>query len=98
MSLPVVLRRAAERELYEAANWYEDRCQKLGEALISETQTVFDRLSEQPDRYPVVHKDIREAPLSRFPYCVYYRVKSERIVVLSVFHTSRDPSTWQNRS
>jgi plasmid stabilization system protein ParE len=42
-------------------------------------------------------RDIREAIVRRFPYCVYFRVRHGRLIVLSVFHTSRDPSTWQSR-
>jgi hypothetical protein len=33
-----------------------------------------------------------------FPYCVYYREESSLVRVLSVFHTSRDPSIWQSRA
>lgn len=35
-----------------------------------------------------------QAVVSRFPYAVFYRVESKRVVVLTVLHTSRDPSTW----
>ena len=41
--------------------------------------------------------DIREGALTRFPYVVYYRVLADRIRVLAVYHTSRDPSGWQSR-
>ena len=33
-----------------------------------------------------------------FPYCVYYREEPGRVLVLAVFHTSRDPTVWQSRS
>ncbi len=42
--------------------------------------------------------EIREAIVSRFPYCVYYRVKRKRILITAVFHTSRDPAVWQSRN
>lgn len=34
----------------------------------------------------------------RFPYSVYFRAEDRRIVVLAVFHGSRDPGTWQART
>jgi hypothetical protein len=51
-----------------------------------------------PSRYGFADADIREAPLTRFPYAVYYRALADRIRVLAVYHTARDPSGWQSRS
>jgi plasmid stabilization system protein ParE len=70
----------------------------LGADFLAEVQRVLDVLSGQPDRYPLVLGDTREAPLARFPYCVYYRERPGQVVVTAVFHTSRDPSVWQGRS
>jgi plasmid stabilization system protein ParE len=61
-------------------------------------QKVLDTIAANPERYPLVSDDVREALVSRFPYCVYYRVKPDRVVVIAVFHTSRDPSVWQGRA
>jgi plasmid stabilization system protein ParE len=41
---------------------------------------------------------VRCALVRRFPYAVYYRVEPERIVVIAVFHTKRDPGVWQSRA
>ncbi len=98
MSLPIVLRAAAQNEADEAARWYEGQRPGLGAAFVAELQRVFDVISAHPDRYPVAAGDTREAPLSRFPYCVYYRVGRNRVAVTAVFHTARDPSIWQSRS
>jgi plasmid stabilization system protein ParE len=98
MSLPIVLRAAAQDEASEAARWYEGQRPGLGADSVAELQRVFDVISAHPDRYPVAAGDTREAPLSRFPYCVYYRVGRNRIAVTAVFHTARDPSIWRSRS
>ena len=98
MSVPVVLRAVAQDEAEDAAHWYEGKRAGLGADFVSELQRVFDVIAGQPDRYPLALGDTREAPLSRFPYCVYYRERPGRVVVTAVFHTSRDPSVWQGRS
>jgi plasmid stabilization system protein ParE len=98
MSVPVVLRPVVHDEAEEAARWYEGKQAGLGADFLAELQRVLDVISGQPDRYPVVLGDTREAPLARFPYCVYYRQRLGRVVVTAVFHTSRDPSIWQGRS
>src|SRR5262245_44318490 len=97
MKLPLVLRPQAQAEFDDAAVWYESQRTGLGHDFISEVDKVFDNIANQPDRYAVVHGDIREAPVLRFPNCVYYRVKPDRLVVIAVFHSARDPAIWQSR-
>lgn len=97
MSLPLVLRPVAQAEFDAAATWYEGQRHGLGGDFVSEVQQVLDTIAGQPDRYPVVAGNVREASVNRFPYCVYYRVKPDRVVVIAVYHTSRDPSIWKNR-
>jgi plasmid stabilization system protein ParE len=98
VSLPLVFRGAAQDEYDEAAVWYDGRQPGLGTEFETEVQAVLDTTAGQPDRYPVVLRDVREAPVARFPYCIYYRVRQNRVVVISVFHTSRDPVAWQSRA
>jgi plasmid stabilization system protein ParE len=96
--LPVALRAAAQAEADEAAVWYEGKQAGLGADFLTELQRVLDTIAGQPDRYPVALGDTREAAMSRFPYCVFYRTRPGRVVVTAVFHTARDPSVWQGRS
>jgi toxin ParE1/3/4 len=98
MSLPISFRRAARAEFDDAADWYEQRKAGLGTAFVAAVQRILDRISAQPDFYPQVHRDVREALVSGYPYCVYYREEPNQVVVLSVFHTARNPSIWQRRS
>ncbi len=97
MSLPITFRPIAQGEFDEAALWYEDQRPGLGDEFVAEVQQVLDTLAEHPERYPLALADVREALVPRFPYCVYYRVRSDRIVIIAVFHSSRDPAVWQAR-
>jgi plasmid stabilization system protein ParE len=98
MSLPVVLRAEAETEFDEAFDFYDGRQAGLGTDFAAEVQKVFDRLSANPLIHQVVFADIRKAVVKRFPYCIYYRAHADRVEVIAVFHTSRDPSIWQGRA
>lgn len=95
--LPILFRPLAETEYNEAADWYDDREPGLGAEFEARVEAALSVIAGQPDRYPAVVRDIREAPVSRFPFCIYYRVRSNRIIVVSVFHQSRDPKEWQSR-
>ena|SRR5438132_868795 len=97
MKLPSVFRRAARSEFDDAADWYEARQARLGAAFAAAVQQVLDRIAAQPDFYPQVYGEVREALVPEFPYCVYYREEPGRVLVLSVFHTARDPSIWRGR-
>jgi len=98
MSLLVSFRRPAGAEFIEAAAWYEARRADLGVEFIAEIDRCVALSAEQPLLYSIVHNGIRRVVAERFPYSVYYRAESRRIVVLAVFHASRNPSIWQERA
>lgn len=87
----------AENEITEAAFWYEDRRQGLGIEFLEEAERVFLKIEQNPTLYQVVHLDIRQANLRRFPYSVYYVVHQDDFGVLAVHHNSRDPRRWKWR-
>lgn len=41
---------------------------------------------------------MRQVVFRRFPYRIYFRERNQRIVVLAVFHSARNPAVWQQRS
>ncbi len=88
---------AARVEFDEAGDWYEARRPGLGVSFAVAAQTVLEQIGAQPSFYAIVEDDIRVAPVRGFPYCVYYREEPLQIVVLAVFHMSRDPAIWQSR-
>jgi toxin ParE1/3/4 len=97
VSLPVVLRAEAEAEFDEAFDFYDARRVGLGSTFASAIQAVFRSIAVNPLIHGVVLADIRKAVVRRFPFCIYYRPHTDRIEVLAVFHTSRDPKIWQGR-
>jgi toxin ParE1/3/4 len=98
MTLAVVFRRAARREFDEAALWYQERHPGLGAEFVSEIDRAVNLAARNPDRFPIMHRDIRCVRAHRFPYSVFFRTESRRIVVLAVFHARRDPNLWQQRA
>ena len=97
MNLPVVLRDEALAEFDEAFDYYEGQRPGLGVDFVARVQQVFDRIAANPHMHAIVFADIRKAVVTRFPYCVFYRLESARVEVIAVFHGKRDPSLWQSR-
>jgi plasmid stabilization system protein ParE len=97
MSISVSFRRSARAEFIEAAAWYESERQDLGVEFIAEIERCVPAAAERPMSYSAVYKDIRRVVAKRFPFSVYFRAEAHRIVVLAVFHGSRDTAIWQHR-
>ena len=77
--------------------WYEERRPGLGFEFAEEINRAVYLAAENPESFPIMHRDIRCVRARRFPYSVFFRVESRRIVVLAVFHARRDPSAWKQR-
>lgn len=98
MSLPITFHRAASAELIEASSWYEGKRLGLGAEFIAEVERCISLASNRPLQFAVVHEDVRRVIANRFPYSIYFRAEENRIVVLAVFHGSRNPAVWQVRA
>jgi toxin ParE1/3/4 len=98
MSLPITFHRAASAEFIEASVWYESKRLGLALEFMAEIDRCVSLASEHSLLYAVVREDIRRVVANRFPYCVYFRNEEHRIVVLAVFHSSRDPAIWLARA
>lgn len=97
MTLRVVFRRAAKTEFEDAAVWYDEQRHGLGEEFIVEIEQSLASAAASPHRYPIVFGDVRRTVARRFPYAVYFRVRSDNLIVLAVFHGRRNPAVWQRR-
>lgn len=91
--LPIVFRKRARDDLAAAHDWYEERA-SLGEGFLSAVQSSLNTAALYPDLFSVVHNGVRRAIVSRFPFGIFYVVEPQRIVVLRILHTARDPNLW----
>lgn len=98
MSLTVTFHRAASAEFIEASAWYETKRVGLAHEFIAEIDRCVSLASKHPLQFAIVREDIRRAVANHFPYSVYFRAEESRIIVLAVFHGSRDPAIWQARA
>jgi plasmid stabilization system protein ParE len=82
----------AKKELIDAWNWYEDKQIGLGDKFIKEAFQHISILKNNPINFPSYYKPYRQLPLSIFPYLIIYKVVKSKIIIVSIFHTSRNPS------
>ena len=90
-----------ERDVAEAAEWYELRQAGLGARFVEEIIRVWDALADNPLLYCRRHptKNIRWRYPDRFPYRVIYEVDeaSQTVRVAAVLHAARHDLHWQKR-
>lgn len=97
MKRPVRLLPEARIEFNEATDWYERQRAGLGTTFVARVREVIGHIAADPRRYATVYLDIRKVLVPKFPYVVLYRDDPNEVLVVSVFHTSRDPSIWKSR-
>ena len=89
----LILSEEATKEFSEAAQWYEEKSGGLGEKYINIIQGKLKLIQQFPERYPKRKKYFREAVIKTFPYSIVYVFykKEQIILILSIFHSSRNP-------
>jgi plasmid stabilization system protein ParE len=98
MDYVLVFRPEVRDDLNEAYHWYQARQPGLGDEFLDCIDKLLNQICRMPKSYAVLHRDVRRAVLQRFPYAVYYRIISSRIVVTAVFHSRRNPKDWKKRT
>jgi plasmid stabilization system protein ParE len=98
MNYALVFRPEVREELNDAYRWYESQKRGLGDEFLDCVDEMLNGICLMPESYAIVYRDVRRAVVRRFPYAVYYRIVSSRVIVTAIFHSRRDPKSWQART
>ena len=98
MSLPVILRPAADADVQATHDELEQVQAGLGDRFVARVRETLGRIEAMPGTYGLVWQDVRAARLRKFRHVVYYVTFADRVEVLAVLHGSRDASAWQSRA
>lgn len=97
MTPNVIILPAAQAELTDTYDWYEDRNPGLGDRFSEEIESLLARIARHPDRFPYAAGHARRAHLSHFPYNLYFLSDGGELYILACLHTRRDPAIWKQR-
>jgi len=87
----------AEWDILESYLWYEEKREGLGEEFLASLDKAKKAIISNPGTYRIRRKNARGFLVDRFPYIILYALEEENINVISVFHTSKDPTSWEDR-
>ena len=97
MSWSLVFHPDVREEVHEAYRHYEKRVYGLGDDFLEAIEEGLDRLRQTPEAHQVIYRNVRRALPRRFPYCIYYRIHSDRVEIIAIQHGRRNPKDWQAR-
>ena len=87
----------AEREMAQAAQYYNSKAPNLGAEFLQEVKKTVKRLEADPEAAQKVRGYVRRRLIRRFPFGILYRIDPEEIVILAVMHLARHPDYWHSR-
>ena len=86
---------SAEAELQEAIAFYEAAENGLGARFLDEVEAVVARIVAHPAAWTPMSPRTRRCRTHRFPYGLFYQVRPEEILIVSVMDLRRDPKRWE---
>ena len=86
---------AAEKEVEDAAGYYESQETGLGLRFLNELNRATAFIVQFPYAWSSISPRSRRCCLRYFPYNVIYSVQADTITIVTVVHQSRDPESWQ---
>jgi len=88
---------AAEAELLEAVEYYNQQCEGLGFEFAAEIRRTLERIARYPEAWAPLSRRTRRCRTNRFPYGVIYQMREKTILVVAVMHLGRAPDSWRSR-
>jgi plasmid stabilization system protein ParE len=100
MNRRLIVRAEAEADIADAALWYETQEADLGPEFLSEVHLAIARALNRPESFTRLRRNptVRRVLTRRFPYRVFFIVRSDAIVVFAVLHAARHDRIWKQRA
>lgn len=96
--MQIKLHPKAEIDLDEAVGHYYSIDINLGRKFIFYLDRAFSKILKFPNLYKYETKTAQKLLIEKFPYIVIYEQYEDMIMILAIFHTSRDPIKLDDRT
>lgn len=94
----VLFRPEARVEVLEAQNWYESRATGLGLEFARAVEAAIASASSNPEAFTQVAGTCRRTLLRKFPFSLVFQAHADELLVIAVFHQSRNPARLAHRT
>jgi hypothetical protein len=86
----------AELELAEAMLNYEAAQPGLGAKFLREVKTATRLIETHPQAWTPLSPRTRRIRVRRFPFGLFYHVRPDEVLIVSVMDLRRDPKRWED--
>lgn len=92
MNYQLKITNSAKLEIKNIVNWYNESKPSLGQKFLTALNEKFQFIRYFPLASPLIIEEeaLRYTFLSNFPFIIYYTFKNQKVVVVTVYHTSQD--------
>lgn len=97
MSKRVVIEPEAEADIAQAYRWYENHRLGLGDDFLLCLEAALSVIAARPRSFLEIRKSVRRILIKRFPYQIIFVDRTDKILVIGVFHSSRNPKLSARR-
>jgi toxin ParE1/3/4 len=98
MTLRIELSPAAKIDFDDASEWYRAKDESVKVHFVDAVNSTLNRIQHLPTSFPIAYgTNVRKAVVGKFPFIILFTVQVDRVLVYSVFHTSRNPIIWRGR-
>lgn len=84
-------------DLLRSIEWFDRISLGLGDQFESEFYSALERVKANPEQFAPDHTGFRPCPLKRFTAVLYYRLDTERLVIVGLFTSGEDETILQYR-
>ncbi len=85
----------AETELRAAMEFYEAAQAGLGAQFLAEIMVATRLIGTHPLAWTTLSRRTRRCRAHRFPYGLFYQIRTDEILIVSVMDLRRDPKRWE---
>ncbi|MEA3354678.1 MAG: type II toxin-antitoxin system RelE/ParE family toxin [Campylobacterota bacterium] len=81
----------AKEEIYDGTEYYNLQQSGLGDSFKSDVKQTIINIHQHPKLYPDITTNIKRCVLHRFPFSIFYTIRTDTILILTVAHQHRKP-------
>lgn len=84
---------AAQEEFRESVKFYENQQQGLGKKFSAAVKKTINFTADNPMAAEIKYLTVHVTTVKKFPFTIHYSIEANVILIIAVFHNSRNPRT-----
>ncbi len=95
--LQLQIRTLAKEDIQQIVDYYEDISTQVTDNFLIDLYADLELLQGNPQIFQVKYRQTHVRYMKRFPFGIHYQFDTEKVVILAVLHTSKNPKVWESR-